>query len=436
MDVSAAAARVAATAGVAQRARCRRPSWVRRGWVGLLCAALHWTAHAWPCAGTWPAWDRFKLQFISADGRVIDTATVPRHSTSEGQSYALFFALAANDRDAFSRVLRWTEDNLAAGDLLARLPGWQWGHHNDGSWRLLDANTASDADLWMAFTLLEASRLWHEPRYEALARAQLALILRDEVAVLPGLGPVLLPGTQGFGPDVQAGRLTARLNPSYLPLPVLRRLAALTQPAEATATWQALLASSLQVLAAAGSSGIAPDWLVYSVEVPPDTEVSRSRSPATTAAATLTWPEAPEQRFGSYDAIRVYLWLGMTAAQDPDRAALLQRYAPMAERIERAGVPPERVAPDESAPSTDGPPGFSAATLPFLLALQRGKAAARQRERLAQRLSQRPSRAAPPPQARYYDEVLTLFGQGFVDRRFRFTKDGALVPAWSSCNVH
>src|SRR5688572_10477750 len=96
----------------------------------------------------WPAWERFKTLYLSADGRVID-ASVPQHiTTSEGQSYALFFALVANDRDAFAQVLRWTHDNLSQGDLSRRLPAWQWGRAEDGTWRVLDANSASDSDLW------------------------------------------------------------------------------------------------------------------------------------------------------------------------------------------------------------------------------------------------------------------------------------------------
>ena len=42
-------------------------------------------------------------------------------TTSEGQSYALFFALAANDREAFDKILLWTENNLADGSLKALL---------------------------------------------------------------------------------------------------------------------------------------------------------------------------------------------------------------------------------------------------------------------------------------------------------------------------
>lgn len=74
----------------------------------------------------------------------------------------------------------------------------------------------------MAYTLLEAGRLWREPRYERLGSAMASQIAQQEVVLVPGLGATLLPGPQGFHPD--AG--TWILNPSYLQPSVLSYLAA------------------------------------------------------------------------------------------------------------------------------------------------------------------------------------------------------------------
>src|SRR5512140_2824396 len=116
------------------------------------------------CAAvSWPTWTRYVQAFVADDGRVIDHGDHDR-TTSEGQAYALFFALVANDRPLFERLLRWTGDNLADGRLAERLPAWSWGQRRDGSWGALDANSASDADLWTAYALLEGGRLWSEPR--------------------------------------------------------------------------------------------------------------------------------------------------------------------------------------------------------------------------------------------------------------------------------
>ena len=96
---------------------------------------------ATPCELTWPLWNRYAETFISGDGRVIDRTAGDR-TTSEGQAYALFFSLIANDRGLFQRLLTWTEQNLAQGDLARNLPAWHWGKRRNGSWGVIDAKLA------------------------------------------------------------------------------------------------------------------------------------------------------------------------------------------------------------------------------------------------------------------------------------------------------
>ena len=106
--------------------------------------------------------ERLSARFIDAQGRVFDPQG-DQHTTSEGQAYAMFFALADNDRATFDRVLAWTQANLANNDLSTHLPAWLWGKDKDGQWKALDPNSASDADVWMAYTLIEAGRLVEQP---------------------------------------------------------------------------------------------------------------------------------------------------------------------------------------------------------------------------------------------------------------------------------
>ena len=80
----------------------------------------------------------------------------------------------------------------------AHLPAWLWGKNKDGQWKVLDTNSASDADVWMAYTLIEAGRLWKSPGYANLGRAMLAMIAKNEVVNLPDFGPMLMPGPAGF----------------------------------------------------------------------------------------------------------------------------------------------------------------------------------------------------------------------------------------------
>lgn len=346
----------------------------------------------------WTHWEDFLQQFVSPEGRVVDHSAAGI-TTSEGQSYALFFALVANDPERFKRILTWTEANLAGGDLTARLPAWQWGKKPDGTWGVMDDNAASDADLWIAYALGEAGVLWKSPRYGAMGELLAARILREETATLPGLGLVLLPGPTGFHAQADVWRL----NPSYSPPQLLRRMATLYPHSG----WDRLLASMPKLLTASAPRGFAPDWVLYQTD-------------------KGFLPDPDTHGIGSYNAIRVYLWLGMLEAKDPDRARLLKVFTPLGQQVLASGVP----ALDENAFAEGngqgaGPPGFSAALLPFLDALQLPQALHQQQLRLTALSS------VGDETPRYYDSVLALFGQGWMEKRFRFGANGALIPHWS-----
>ena len=146
----------------------------------------------------WQSWQVFKNHFISQDGRVIDLGSDQSITTSEGQSYALFFALIANDKAAFDSVLNWTQEHLSEGDLSTRLPAWKWGLDKNRVGGILDSNPASDSDLWIAYSLSQAAILWDERRYSILAAVLAQRIIREETAYITGLGLSLLPAPAGF----------------------------------------------------------------------------------------------------------------------------------------------------------------------------------------------------------------------------------------------
>lgn len=340
--------------------------------------------------GAWPAWEGFRDKFIQTDGRVIDFSA-DSHSTSEGQAYSLFFALVANDRASFDRILAWTRANLAGGDFSARLMTWKWGRRGDGSWGVLDENAASDADVWLAYTLFQAGRLWKDAQLTGTARLVEARLEQDVIRHVPGAGYVLLPGPKGFA--LASGGY--KLNPSYLPLPVLRGLAREVPKGP----WQELAKSTLAMYDAVTPQRYAPDWI--------------AARPGKGFAL-----EAETGLVGSYDAIRAYLWAGMMPAADPDRARLLARLAGMQEWLRTNGAPPERVDAASGQGEGSGPTGFSAALLPYLEALKDTEAARRQRERIAQ--------GGGVTQV-YYEQALALFAFGWLDRRYRFERDGRLA---------
>ncbi|WP_322064736.1 cellulose synthase complex periplasmic endoglucanase BcsZ [Burkholderia ubonensis] len=349
------------------------------------------------CAAAWPRWDAFKRDFVSADGRVIDVGSDDARTVSEGQGYGLFFALVANDRPAFDRMLAWTENNLAQGDLSAHLPAWLWGRAADGAWRVLDANAASDADLWIAYALVEAGRLWRERSYTARGALLAKRVLDDETAVVPGLGLTLLPGPVGF----RLANDLWRVNPSYSPPQVIRGLGARLPDDR---RWAALAASTGRVLLDTAPKGFAPDWALF-------------------RAGAGFAPDPATHAQSAYNAIRVYLWAGMLDSADPLAAPLLARFAPFAEHIAARGAPPEKVDTTTGAAGpNDGNGGFSAAAVPFLDARGQHALADAQAARVDTL-----ARRSPPG---YYTSVLTLFGLGWRDARYRFAADGTLDVRW------
>lgn len=358
----------------------------------------------------WRAWDSFRQRFIQPDGRVVEHEADSR-TTSEAQAYAMFFALVNNQPEWFARLLSWTETQLAGGDLATRLPGWLWGPAKASSIpgsgspaRLLDENSASDADLWLAYALLEAGRLWQVPRYHRLGESLLRQISHREVLRLPDGFMTLLPAPRGF----RVGEHRWRINPSYF-VPQQLSLFARIDP---LGPWQRLETQLPQLLNACCISGYAPDWLTYH-------------------EATGWQADQGGQLTGSYDAIRVYLWAGMMDAQQPGRQTLLDALHGMRKQLQDRGAPAERIDVTTGRASDMSPPGFIAAIVPYLDALDERTLLASSLQRL-RALEARDASGLYGHKQRYYDQVLVLFGLGYAEKRYRFSRCGELLPAWRS----
>jgi endo-1,4-beta-D-glucanase Y len=355
-----------------------------------------------PTIKPWPLWDSYKAQFYDTRGRIVDHDDGDR-TTSEAQAYSLFFVLVANDRATFDSILRWTQINLAAGDLAKTLPAWLWGKNKNGGWGVVDANPASDADLWIGYTLLQAGALWNSPRYTALGKSVLALVEGQEVAVLPRFGPFLVPSNKGFAIPQQT-----ILNPSYVPPQLVAALAR----ASPDSVWGKMSVSLPGFLKASSPQGFAMDWIACD-----DTGGLRpAQGPGKVAG-------------GSYDAIRVYLWAGMLASDAPGRAEILRSVTGMANYLRHHDAPPERVGDDGQILSATGNVGFSAAMIPYLSALGEDALMSKQKARLQEQLD--PITGLYGKDMRYYTQNLALFATGWVEARFGFDRNGDLVVAWS-----
>jgi endoglucanase len=166
--------------------------------------------------------------------------------------------------------------------------------------------------------------------------------------------------------------------------------------------WQGYLRAAPTIYAA----GVAPDLYVVSASgaITQDTE----RTPA-----------------GSYDAIRVYLWAGMSGEQSRDLVRLLKPFAAI---VETLGTPPENVDPATGTvlKADYSPIGFTGAVLPFLSALHEDGVLGKQ----VARLKVDAVRARLGAATNYYDQALVLFGHGWLDNWYRFDDQGRLDAQW------
>jgi endoglucanase len=373
----------------------------------------------------WPLWDKYAQRFIDdKTGRVIDPSGGDR-TTSESQAYGMFFALVANDHNRFDSMLNWTINNLAQGDITQHLPAWDWGKATDGQWHALDMNSASDADMWIAYDLLEAGRIWKNPRYEGWGRVLMDNIAQQEIANVPCIGkaggPMLLPAPEGFHPQPD----TWILNPSYVPLPVLQRLNT-EQPG---GPWSTMMHELPQLLGDTSVGGYAMDWAQCQagkgwLAVPLPGVVPKENHPPDNGQ-TKGQASAPPAAYGSYDAIRVYLWAGMANTGMSYAKDLPKAVPGMANYLKLHNTPPLQIDSSGKVITPDGPVGFSAALIPYLQALGMGDIAQTEMYRLEG--SKDPVTGLYGSTASYYDQNLILFSIAWSEQRFRFDKQGDLL---------
>lgn len=220
-------------------------------------------------------WMMYKSRFITADGRIIDTGNNGA-SHSEGQGYGLLLALRMNDDEAFKQIWQWTKSNLQVRkDSL-----FIWRKRQTTAISDEDKNNATDGDIIIAWSLLEASKKWEQTSYENEAIKVLNDIKQKLIIQKNGLD-IILPGEYGFQfPD------STIINLSYWVYPAFKVFSEFDNDP----VWRKLTASgqTLSQKARFGRWQLPPDWL----------EIKNDHSMA----------PARNKQFG-YDAVRVPLYL-------------------------------------------------------------------------------------------------------------------------------
>lgn len=192
----------------------------------------------------------YKKTFMSQDGRIIDPDK-NNITTSEGQSYIMLRSLTMDDKKTFKISYNWAKNNLQRKD---KLFAWLWGKDESGQYKILDNNSASDADVDIAFALILAYEKWGELSYlnEAIPIIQ---SIWDNETKRVGNYLLLMPGVK----QTLASKI--EVNPSYFSPYSFRFF----QKYDNLHDWSCLIDSSYYYWMAASAkteTGLPPNWFI------------------------------------------------------------------------------------------------------------------------------------------------------------------------------
>ncbi|TIC82602.1 glycosyl hydrolase family 8 [Nocardioides sp. GY 10127] len=180
--------------------------------------------------------------YVDADGRVV-RRDQGDDTVSEGQAYAMLVAVGSDDEDTFDAVWSWTQAHLLRSQ--DGLLSWHWS-----GGEVVDASSASDADLDAARALVLAGQKWGD---DSLTRAgvDLGTAILDHETVSTPAGLVLVAGQWATSSSPYW------FNPSYVSPAAMQVLYA----ASGDSRWTSLEAGSNAAVRAATVDGqLTPDW--------------------------------------------------------------------------------------------------------------------------------------------------------------------------------
>lgn len=243
-------------------------------------------------------YELYKRDYMSKDGRIMDPK-INNSTTSEGQAYMLMRSVASDDKQTFDLVYKWTEEHLKRQD---NLFSWLWGMNTHGKNGIIDDNSASDADVDIAFALIIAYQNWHDDKYLIEAKKIISSIWNYEIKNIDGYN-ILMPGV------IQACcKDKIEINPSYFSPYAFK----LFQMYDKTNDWNSLVESSYYFLEKSmdkTATGLPPNWFLVQ-------------------GNQIILEDSARSDF-SYDAVRVFprYYLDYIATGDKRTLAILQKSA-------------------------------------------------------------------------------------------------------------
>lgn len=240
------------------------------------------------------SYDFYKNDFMTKDGRIMDPEK-NNITTSESQSYIMLRSLAMGDKKTFDLTYKWSKDNLQRKD---KLFSWLWGENPKGEYKILDENSASDADIDIAFALLLAYETWDENHYLQEAVPIIKSIWNNETKQI-GSYIVLMPGVK----QTQSEKI--EINPSYFAPYAFRFF----QKYDDANDWNCLIDSSyyyLNQVISKTQTRLPPNWFLI--------EDAQN-------GGQIVLEDSPRSDF-SYDAIRVFIRVYLDYLKSGEKRAL------------------------------------------------------------------------------------------------------------------
>ncbi|MFI5212497.1 MAG: glycosyl hydrolase family 8 [Candidatus Saccharimonadales bacterium] len=319
-------------------------------------------------------------------------------TTSEGQSYTMMRAVWMDDMPTFDKVWQWTKDNMQRSD---KLISWKFGDTGGGHYGIQTTaggqNTATDADVDIAYALIMASNQWKDSKYLYDAQAMIKSIWEKEVVTIAHK-PVLTAN------DIE--RLDASsvlINPSYF-APYAYRVFAKVDP---TNDWMGLVDNSYNLLFATAaspldkshSSGLTPNWA----------RVDRQTGAVTAAPAN-------DSNYG-YDAFRTpwRLTLDWKYYHEPRAKQVLQKYTTLSDSWSKNGKLDAIYSHDGQVVSTDSVPASYGANLGYFIITNPTQAKAIYESKLLTLYS--PDTQSWKTPLGYYDDNWAWFGMALYQNQ-------------------
>lgn len=236
------------------------------------------------------SYEIYKNVFMTKDGRIIDYDK-NNITTSEAQSYIMMRSLIIDDKNTFDLSYKWTKNNLQRED---KLFAWLWGKNAKGEYKIIDNNSASDADVDIALALVLAYEKWGKYEYLMEAIPIIQSIWNKETKRI-GNYLVLMPGV------IQTVSEEIEINPSYFSPYAFRFF----QKYDDEHDWDCIIDSSyyyLDAVMAKTQTHLPPNW--FFIE-----------------NGQIVLEDSEKSDF-SYDALRVFLRINLDYLRTGDKRAL------------------------------------------------------------------------------------------------------------------